>query len=429
MNAQVKSGSATKYESDLTSEIGRRIRDEVRALVPLMRKNALEGERAGRVPDETLKALQATGLFLMSVPIEHGGYALGARDLAEIIIEVARGDASTGWISMIASGHTRIALTLPDKAVGEIYANAGQWLGPTMAGASLFSEKIQKAEKVPGGVIVKSGGKWMFASGCKHAAYSAVGIDFVDDEGNRQRGMALLESSQYNIVDDWHVMGMRASSSNSLTTSADVFVPEYRFLDLAEFPKRLGSFCTRFKGLGYQLDALGVMLIPALEIMGIVVGAAKAGYELFIEQAKSKKPFNLPYATLSESAATQITAAKIGSMIRAGENLLLAQADFIDRKAMAREAFTQFEESRVTMDLVFAGNMCGDALDLIQKAIGSSTISDYSPIQRLVRDARVAITHGSLRLDPVAEIHGRQVFGLEPFTPFGGLPGVKEKSK
>lgn len=428
MNAQAPA-AATKYESELTTELGRKIRDQVRELVPLIRKHALEGERAGKVPDETLKALQRTGLFLISVPIEHGGYALGARDLAEIIIEVSRGDASTGWISMIASGHTRIALTLPDQAIGEIYANAAQWLGPTMAGASLFSEKIQKAERVPGGVIVKAGGKWIFASGCKHAAYSAVGIDFVDEQGNRQRGMALLESSQYQILDDWHVMGMRASSSNSLTTTEDVFVPEHRFLDLAEFPKRLGSFCTRFKGLGYQLDALGVMLIPALEIMAIVVGAAKAGYEFFIEQAKTKKPFNLPYATLSESAATQIMAAKIGAMIRAGEQLLLAQADLIDRKAMAREAFTQLEESRITMDLVFAGNLCGDALDLIQKAIGSSTISDYNPIQRLVRDSKVALAHGSLRLDPVAEIHGRQVLGLEPFAPFGGLPGVKEKSQ
>ena len=62
-------------------------------------------------------------------------------------------------------------------------------------------------------------------------------------------------------------------------------------------PKRLASFSARCKGIEYQLDALGVMLIPALEIVAIMVGAAKAGYEFFLEQAGSRKPFHLPCPT------------------------------------------------------------------------------------------------------------------------------------
>ena len=421
--------SSAASESPYSSATGRRVRDQVRALVPLIRKNSLEGERAGQLPDALLAELQKTGLFLISVPTEYGGYALGARDLAEIIISVGRGDGSTGWISMIASGHTRIALALPDKAVAEIYAKAVNWAGPTMAGASLFSEKIQKAERAEGGYIVKAGGKWLFASGVKHAAFCAVGVDYQDQEGNARRGMCLLEKSQYQIVDDWQVMGMRASSSNSVATTEDVFVPAHRFLDLAEFPVRLAGMSSRFKGIGYQLDALGLMLIPGLEIMGIVVGMAKGAFECFVEQAKAKKPFNLPYKTLSESPAVQITAGKAGAMVRAAEALLLSRADHIDRKAAAREGFDQTEESQIMMDMVYAGNLAAEAIDLMQYAIGSSTISDFNPIQRFARDARVALTHGSLRLEPVAEIHGRQAFGFPPFQSFaGGLPGVKGKT-
>ncbi len=412
----------------LGSEKGRQIRDAVHDLMPLIRKNALEGERLGMVPRETVEALQKTGLFLASIPVELGGYGLGARDLAEILVEVGRGDGGTAWVTMIASGHTRIALTLPDKAIAEIYEQAATWPGPTIAGGSLFSEKIQKAEKVEGGMIVKAGGKWLFASGSKHAKFAAVGIDFEED-GERQRGMVLLEHGQYQIVDDWHVMGMTASSSNSLTTTEDVFVPEYRFLDLSEFPERLGSFRKRYSGLGYSLNALGVMLTVPLEMNCAALGMAKGAYEAFVEQAKARKPFNLPYATVADSPGTQITAGKVGAMIRAAEAVLMNTADKIDRKAADDGNFEPAEESEMIMDMVYAGNLCGDAIDQLQYAIGSSTISDKNPIQRHVRDVRVILTHGSLRYDPAAEINGRYVMGLPPFSAFaGGLPGVKSKA-
>ena len=410
------------------SEIGKRIRNEVSALVPLIRKNALEGEKLGRVPDETVQALQKTGLFLVSVPIEHGGYALGARDLAEIIMEVARGDGGTGWITMIASGHTRIALTLPDRAVAEIYRNAAHWPGPTLAGGSLFSEKIQPAEEVEGGILVRAGCRWMFASGSAHAGFAAVGVDLQHEDGERRRGMVLLERGQYEILDDWHVMGMRASSSNGLTVTQDVFVPDYRFLDMSEFPNRLASFRSRFAGLGYKSDPLGLMMVVALEMISIAVGMAKAGLESFIEQAKIRKPFNLPYATIAESAVTQTSAAKAAAKIRAAETMVLKIADKIDCYALTGQSFTPLEESEGIMDLVFGGNLAGEALDMLQYALGSSSIGDFNPIQRYVRDIRVALTHGSLRYEPVAEINGRQMLGFPPFQSFaGGLPGVTSK--
>lgn len=415
-------------ERETFSEKGRQIRDAIRGLVPLIRENALEGERLGMAHPETMKALQGTGLFIATLPTELGGYGLGARDLAEIIAEVARGDGGTAWIAMIASGHTRIALTLPDQAIAEIYEYAADWPGPTIAGGSLFSDKIQQAVRVDDGFIVKAGGKWMYASGSKHAAYAAVGVDF-EENGERRRGMVLLERGQYEIVDDWHVMGMRASSSNSLTVTSDVHVPAYRFLDLAQFPERLGSFRSRYSGLGFQLNALGVMLTVPLEMNCAALGMAKAAYEAFIEQAKVRKPFNLPvYATLSESPATQIIAGKVGAMIRAAEAVLMNTADRIDRLAMADGNLEPAEESQMIMDMVYAGNLCGEAIDQILYAIGSSAIGDRNPIQRHSRDVRVILTHGSLRFDPAAEINGRHVMGQSPLSAFaGGLPGVSAK--
>jgi alkylation response protein AidB-like acyl-CoA dehydrogenase len=425
MNDQVRTTPAAKRESEFTTPVGRRIRDAVSELVPLLRKNAVASEHNGALVQESLAALQATGLFTASLPKEFGGHALGARDMAEIVVQVGRGDGSAGWTTMISSAHSRIVLSLPDKTTAEVYRDATNWLGPRLAAGSLFSEKIQKGEQVPGGFIVKGGGKWLFASGCKHAAFVAVGIDFIDGKGHKRRGIAVLEKGQYDIVDDWHVMGLRASSSNSVATKEDVFVPEHRFLDLTEFPDRLATIRTRYKGLGFQLDPLGLMLLPGLEMVCTVLGMAKGGLECFIEQAKKRKPFNLPYKTVAESAVTQASLAKAAAMIEAAETLLMAQADLVDQRAMGDGNFLPIEESKAMMSIAYVGNLCDEALSILQNTLGSSTVSDENPIQRYVRDTRVALSQGALRFEPTAEIYGRQLLGFGPFAALNAAtPGI-----
>ena len=169
------------HDSPLGTPEGRAIRDRVAALVPTIRQHAAEGEKLGCLPLPTLNALADAGVFRISVPIEYGGYALGARDLVEIVSEIARGDGSAAWITMIGSGFARVMLTFPDQAVKDVYGLVPGWKGPVVASASLFSEKIQRARKVEGGYVVEAGGKWGFGSGCKHAAFVVVGAQIGDE--------------------------------------------------------------------------------------------------------------------------------------------------------------------------------------------------------------------------------------------------------
>jgi alkylation response protein AidB-like acyl-CoA dehydrogenase len=420
-----KNSAANLHESPLSTPEGRKIRDRARALVPLIRSHAEEAERLGCLPLPTLSALADAGIFRISVPREFGGFALGARDLAEIVTEVARGDGSAAWITMIASGFTRVMLTFPDAAVNEVYGLAPTWSGPVVASASLFSDRIQRARKVEGGYIIEAGGKWGFGSGCKHAAFMVVGVQ-VDDS----RGMVLLERGQFEIVDDWKVMGLSGSSSNSVTVPAELFIPEHRFADLAALPANLDSLRNRFSGLGYKLDGLGLMLIVAMETMAITLGMARGAFDCFVEQCEKKKPFNLPYETLAATPSIEVVAGKTKAMINAAQALIFGRADYIDRKALAGEAFSPAEEAEIMMDFVHAGNVCGAAIDMIQIALGSFTVSLSNPIQRFHRDTRVALTHGSTRLDPAAEISGRQLMGLPPLGGFAAaVPGVDKATK
>jgi alkylation response protein AidB-like acyl-CoA dehydrogenase len=251
-----------------------------------------------------------------------------------------------------------------------------------------------------------------------------VGVGVEHADGSVEREMVLLERGQYEILDDWQVMGLSGSSSNSVTVTDDVFVPSSRVMPLGGLTDRLNEVHERYEGLGLAMDARGLMLIVSLETMAICVGMAEGAFDCFLEQTRNKKPFNLDYPSLRATPAVQIAAGKARSMINAARAMILDRADYIDRKAMAGEGFSVAEEAAIQMDVVYAGNLAGQAIEAVQFAIGSATVSLNNPIQRYARDVRVALTHGSNRLDPSAELSGRSIFGLAGSAGMSGAPGI-----
>jgi hypothetical protein len=87
--------------------------------------------------------------------------------------------------------------------------------------------------------------------------------------------------------------------------------------------------------------------------------------------------------------------------------------------------FLPIEESKAMMSIAYVGNLCDEALSILQNTLGSSTVSDENPIQRYVRDTRVALSQGALRFEPTAEIYGRQLLGFGPFAALNAAtPGI-----
>jgi alkylation response protein AidB-like acyl-CoA dehydrogenase len=405
----------------LVTDVGIRIREQVTALIPLMRKNALEGEHIGAMPQETLVALHKTGAFQLTTPIELGGHALGIRDVVDIVSEMGRGDGAAGWLGFVAGG-VRNLLGFPERALQELVETGRDAVGPWAVGASIFATKVGEARRVEGGFMVK--GTWHFGSGCKHAPWAAVGVEFVDADGPH-RGMVLLERKQYDILDDWNVMGMRGTCSNSLRTPEEVFVPAHRHLDMAELPMRMGALNGRFTGLAYRVDQRGLMMVTNLTNMAVTYGMARGALDCFIDQAQRLKPFNLPYPTIADAASTQMVAAKASAMLELTRVSMQQMAEAVDRAAIDGTGLSPDQDSQMQMNSVWGRQLCDEAASMLQLCLGSSTIGDHNPIQRFVRDIRVANTHGAVRVDPTAEIHGRHLLGRPPFAMFGGgLPDV-----
>lgn len=401
------------------SDEGRRIQVRVRELVPLIRSQAREGERIAALTPEVLDALDNAGVFRMSMPVEWGGYGLGARDLIEVVSVLSEGDGSAGWAGFVGVGLKNL-LAMDPQVVEEVRADAESWVGPAIVGASVFATKVGTARAVDGGWMVH--GRWAFGSSCKHAQWALAGVAFDPAETGRGsgRGVVVLRREQYEILDDWDVMGLSGTASNSLRVSEEIFVPAHRFLDLADFPIRLQQLRDRYTGAGFAQRGQASLLCAALVNIAIALGMARGALGCFAEQAVKRKPFSLPYPTIGDMASAQVAAGKALAMINLAAATIEGTADQIDARTAAGLDFTHEEDSEISLSLAYAANLCEDAISLLQKTIGSSTVSLSNPIQRFVRDVRVLTSHGAIRVDPLAEQNGRRVLGLPPFAMFGG---------
>jgi len=406
-------------ESPYLSDEGRRMRDEIVEILPLLRDNAAEGEALGALTPATLEAVHRVGTFKVTIPTELGGYAFGARDTAEVVRLLGQGDASAAWLVIVSSA-TRNILGFDEKVRDEVFAGIDEWVGPLVFGATVFAPKVGDGRKVAGGYQVK--GKWSYGSGSKQAAWGSVGFEYDDQaSGERRRAMGILSRDQYAIVDDWQVMGLQATNSNSIRADDEVFVPDYRVVHTADLPRLSDALRGAYSGLGFKHGAFGMMIGSTGAFAALAIGIAQGALESFLTLAAKRPPFNLPYPTMSEMASIQMVAGKARAVINAADAVLSRHMDEADRRALAGEDYLPFEEPEITMDLVHLIHQCLHTVDGLLLAVGSSAVALSNPLQRAVRDIHVLATHGALRIDPMAEINGRDLFGLPPFPMMAAL--------
>ena len=406
-------------ESPYLSDEGRRMREEIVGALPLLREHAAAGESLGALTPATLEAVNRVGAFKITIPTELGGYAFGARDTAEVVRTLAQGDAAAAWLVIVSSA-TRNILGFDAKVRDEVFAGIDEWVGPLVFGATVFAPKVGDGRKVDGGYWVK--GTWSFGSGSKHAAWGSVGFEYDDaDTGERRRAMGVLSRDQYSIVDDWHVMGLQATNSNSVRAGEEIFVPGYRVVHTADLPRLSDALRGAYSGLGFQHGAFGMMIGSTGSFAALAIGIAQGALDSFLTQAAKRPPFNLPYPTMAEMASIQVVAGKARAVINAADAVLCRHMDEADRRALAGEDYLPFEEPEITMDLVHLIHQCLHTVDGLLLALGSSAVALSNPLQRAVRDIHVLATHGALRIDPMAEINGRDLFGLPPFPMMAAL--------
>jgi alkylation response protein AidB-like acyl-CoA dehydrogenase len=387
--------------------------DRVGNLGPTLRERALEAEHAGRLSDETIADLDATGAFNIASPAEFGGYEFTIAEQLKIVSEVAHWDGSCGWVVWVAASTNWIPAGCGRQVVEEVYGP--EWVGPRVAASSHIPGTRGRVKRVDDGWLI-SGGPWTFGSDALWAPYTNLGCLADDGEGPYLVGVQ-MPRDQLRFLDDWHVAGMCGTGSVSMNLVEDeILVPEHRgvvFSDVltGKLENGLGGSVWKAPTLGWAFSLMTGMSI------GIVEGALQR----FLERGKGRPIRGTAYKNQLEAPLTHLMLTEVHAKLRSAKLIAQDNAEETDRLGALIVAGTppepeelQYFSARVLVETAYAAKWCAEAVELLQRNSGSTAIQESEPIQRAWRDARVITLHGALNLEALSENHGRLMAGLPP---------------
>ncbi len=204
-----------------------RILAAIRATLPAIADRAGDTERNRQVPPENVAALRAAGLYRIVQPAEFGGFEHDFALLAEVIQDIGAACASTAWVCGLQAAHQWLLASFPIEAQHDVWdADPDALLCGSYAPAA-------RAAPVDGGYRLS--GRWSFASGCDVSdwAFCAAMIPAATPDAGPRPAFLLVPRSDYDIDDDWHVVGLAGTGSKTLVLD-EVFVPAHRLLLFAD---------------------------------------------------------------------------------------------------------------------------------------------------------------------------------------------------
>ncbi len=377
-----------------------------RSLVPLLRERAERAEEARILLPETLEDLHRTGVMRVMQPKRWGGMEFDFVAYVDFSAELARGCASTGWtVGNLLIHHWMLAL-YDERAQQEVWGT-----NPEALIASGIAYPQGSGRAAPGGFTVS--GRWNFSSGVNVADWNMLAATVRDGDKVVDHRMCLLHKSEYQVVDDWHVLGMRSTGSMTVVAK-DVFVPEHRALCM--YDARGGDGFPGAKGNPNPVYRVPLSALAAHGIGGTALGNAQAALELTIEAVK-KRSTSYTGLKMRDIQAVQLRVGAAGARIDAARQLL--RADCIEAQEIAnRNVIADAERKlRFKRNLAYAASLCTEAVDILHAMAGANGVYDSYPIQRIFRDAHTLGGHISFSTDAQFSTWGLAALGGEIVNP------------
>jgi alkylation response protein AidB-like acyl-CoA dehydrogenase len=354
--------------------------DIARSLEPLIREHtaALEDRR---IPRPLVEALYDTGVFKAMLPREVGGLEADPVEWLRMIEELARINASVGWMAFIQSG---VGLTFLDPERFERFRERG---GGRLILAMSLGRLGGKAVKVEGGYRIS--GRWPFASGSPYATWlggmSAVcgedGSPVVDASGQPQRLLAIWPADQARLIDTWDGLGLRGTGSGDFEVT-DLFVPQDQVNPGFYGPPAYDRALFRLKEMpevGHGAHALGI---------------ASAALGSFTDAVNSKPvPGSARHMAMGHQQAHQIAFARADVLVRAARTLLHETVRAAYEDAKARPEPSMELRVRLREANIFAVRTAREAVGLIFDMAGSSAVYRGRVIEQAFRDVNTAANH------------------------------------
>ena len=369
--------------------------EAARKLVPLIQSSADETEALRELPRPLFEAMADAGLFHVALPRALGGAEIDLPTYVQVIEEIGKADASTGWVLNQCAIFCTYAARMPREVARTI------WHSPRVVVSNTPAPSAQ-AIAVPGGYRVT--GRQGFSTGCRHATWVAAHGQVIENGEPRKVGgqpdtrYLFVPVAEAQLLDTWHVRGMRGTGTHHFAVD-DVFVPAERSVHSVSAP---------------LLEEAPLYRIPrtlcfASGDAAIALAVARSCLDVFGELAGAKTPRATPML-LREQPTVQLTVGRAEADLRSGRAFLMESVREIwaaattatiglDHRAALRLAATH--SIRLAVGIVEA----------LYHAAGATAVYEDHLLQRYFQDIHVISQHLQGRLAHY-ELVGRHWLGL-----------------
>jgi 3-hydroxy-9,10-secoandrosta-1,3,5(10)-triene-9,17-dione monooxygenase len=378
--------------------------ERARAMVPLLREQALQAERDRIIPLATHRAFEAAGFYRLFQPARYGGYEMPIRMLVEVAGELGRGCGSSAWIFTNLATQTWIIGMHQPPAQDEVWGE-----NPAALAASSFPTQGGSGRYADGGIVLN--GIWSFASGVDFADWENLQVFIPRESGPPDHRFVLVPKRDFTIKDDWFATGLSGTASRSIVLDG-VFVPPHRVLD------------TRLIGggpsPGSAINPGPLYKIPPWSVgtkvfSGVTLGLARGALELILEEMSTRR--SVGNVKMSELPTVQVRVAEASAEIDSAAAILLKDCDDAMALAETDEKPSLELRARWRLNNAFAGQLCLRAIQRLHPLIGARGISRDSLFQLAFRDIHAAVSQITMAWDIQTVNAGRILFGLPSLDP------------
>lgn len=375
---------------------------KVEALAPLISAHADQAERERRLPAPVAEAFARTGLYRVGAPAAFHGMQASPVTQMRVIEAAAKVDGSAGWNLMI--GIETFALVAPGLS-----GRCAELLADPMMVMASSTAAVGGAQRTKGGWRVS--GQWQFVSGVHNAHLfgATVGLFEGDKRVDDLNRYAVVPEGEFEIVDTWHVGGLRGSGSHDVRLT-DVLVPEARIVP----------------PLGAVRDESPLMRIPlgtrlAYNKVAVALGIARAGIDAFIDLA-SRKTGRFSNRKLQERPFAQRAVATAEARLRGARASVFELLEGFWEKLVAGQPLTLPERALFQIACSDAAMAAANVVDAVCEPAGTSANQIGHPLERISRDVRVVRQHVTVAPHHMEDA-GRVLLGLPPQgLMLAGLP-------
>jgi alkylation response protein AidB-like acyl-CoA dehydrogenase len=368
-------------------------------LIPLIRqhRNATESDR--RIADPIVQAIRDSSLCRML--LDPGTPPRCTPDEWLTVLETLAGaEASVSWFIWNNTLPCFWARFLSEAGRQRIFGDPSRlFAGSTRATGRAVTAK--------GGARLS--GRWSLVSGCELADYLHLMSPVYEDGAPRMLApgqpdirVLFIPKGSYEILDTWHVGGLRGSGSHDVVVN-DVFVPTEESCSPA--PPVAG---------GSPLAQLPIIPMMIVGIGAQFLGMAHAAIEVTIDILRNKVSVDPGTSIRERPGVLADIAAYSAAVAAAGSHVHASMATMWD-KAQTHAPTAEDRAALYSAGLHAAavGRACVMAM---HAAAGTTALYVDCPLERSVRDLQTMERH--VAAQPVwLEDSGRVLLGHEPVNP------------